>query len=155
MTPCARMHRGKASGSYNADLLAEDDVLADDDATFATPGVPALLPSQAASAMSPASPGRPCRRGRSGAAMPSRNTSPRRQPPSCHATAFLGLGPHLRRMPLAVCYAVTTEIEKGRPWESRVGSGQFDTPWERMHRANFRPTVSICCTRAGGQLPAV
>ena len=35
-----------------------------------------------------------------------------------------------------------------------MGSGQSGTPCERMHWANFRSAVSICCTRAGGQSPA-
>jgi hypothetical protein len=37
-----------------------------------------------------------------------------------------------------------------RPIESTVGSGQFETPWFRMHWANLRPSVSACWTTAGG-----
>src|SRR5205807_406282 len=43
----------------------------------------------------------------------------------------------------------------GRPWESMVGSGQFGTPCERMHRAKFRSSFSTCCTRAGEQSLAI
>jgi hypothetical protein len=32
---------------------------------------------------------------------------------------------------------------------SRVGPGQFATPCERMHRANFTMSLPICCTTAG------
>jgi hypothetical protein len=32
-----------------------------------------------------------------------------------------------------------------------VGSGQFGTPWERMHRANVSIFVIACRTKAWGQ----
>ena len=44
-------------------------------------------------------------------------------------------------------------LKAGRPMESIVGSGQFGTPWLRMHWANFLPSVSACCTTACGQSP--
>jgi hypothetical protein len=34
-----------------------------------------------------------------------------------------------------------------------VGSGQFGTPWERMHRANASIFVIACRTKAWGQSP--
>ena len=45
-------------------------------------------------------------------------------------------------------------LKTGPPFAPMTGSGQLGTPWERMHWANFRSAVSICCTRAGGQSPA-
>src|SRR5580704_3932641 len=43
--------------------------------------------------------------------------------------------------------------KSGRPSESMVGSGQFGTPWERMHRAYVRKAVIAACTNACGQSP--
>jgi hypothetical protein len=43
----------------------------------------------------------------------------------------------------------------GRPCESIVGSGQFGTLRERMHRAKRRSSLSTCSTRAWGQLSAI
>jgi hypothetical protein len=43
------MHCEKASGPFDAELLAEDDALVDDP-TFATPGLPELLPPPQAAA---------------------------------------------------------------------------------------------------------
>ena len=48
----------------------------------------------------------------------------------------------------------TLMLKRGRPWESMVGSGQFGTPWERMHRANFSPALTACCTKDWGQTSA-
>src|SRR5215472_16992890 len=41
----------------------------------------------------------------------------------------------------------------GCPAESVVGSGQFGTPWERMHPLNRRMPVSSCCVSAAESWP--
>src|SRR6266567_512557 len=110
-------------------------------ATFATPGLPALLP--------------PRRQPHQRHSAFHRDTSPFRYgQAACQAAAFGHLGTDVRRM---VVNAFFAEVEKGTPRcapVSMVGSGQFGTPWRRMHTANLRPEVSICCTTACGQSPA-
>jgi hypothetical protein len=152
------MHRENASGSCAAGLPG-GDVLAADDATFATPGLPALpLPSQAPARRLPA----PHRAGRAdgsgfGAAMPfietphpvGKGAAPRRRTHSCVIDVICGECHSLWVKPCPL------RLKKGRPWESMVGSGQFGTPWERMHWANLSPALSICCTKARGQSPVV
>ncbi len=57
--PARPLRRGMASGSCDAGLPGEDNMLAEDDATFTTPGPPALLPpSQAATCTATGGPGR-------------------------------------------------------------------------------------------------
>ena len=53
-------------------------------------------------------------------------------------------------MRLAAGKAVVLKSKTGRPSESTVGSGQFGTPWERMHWLNFRMPLSSCGTSAVG-----